>query len=166
VVTAPTLRHDGSILQVPGYDKRTAIFFEPNGAMFPTIAENPTKADALVALDMLKALIRRYQFSGAGRAVALSYIITSVVRPALPAAPGHGFDAPMPGSGKTKLTDTAAVIATGHRAAALAVMSGRNAKEELHKQLAGAVLAGDQNILLDNLETIFDIPSCARSSPS
>ncbi len=158
VVTTPTLRHDGSILQVPGYDKRTAITFDPNGVMFPAIPEHPTKADALVALDMLKALIRKYQFGGAGRAVALSHIITSVARPALPAAPGHGFDAPMAGSGKTKLADIASVIATGHRAAALAAMSGRNAKEELYKQLAAAVLGGDQNILLDNLETIFDIP--------
>ncbi len=157
-MTAPTLRYDGSILQVPGYDKPTAIFFEPNGVTFPVIPDRPTKAEALVALDMLKALLREYQFSGAGRAVALSHIITSVVRSALPAAPGHGFDAPIAGSGKTKLADTASVIATGHRAAALAVMSGRNAKEELYKQLASAVLGGDPNILLDNIETIFDVP--------
>jgi hypothetical protein len=158
VVTAPTLRHDGSILQIPGYDERMAIFFEPNGVTFPAIPDRPTKADALVALDKLKDPVRKYQFSGAGRAVALSNIITAVVRPAVPAAPGHGFDAPIAGSGKTKLADTAAVIATGHRAAALAVMSGRNAKDELYKQLAAAVLAGDQMIVLDNLETIFDIP--------
>jgi hypothetical protein len=72
----------------------------------------------------------------------------------------------MPGSGKTKLVDTAAVIATGHRAAALAVMSGRNAKEELYKQLAAAVLAGDQNIVSTISRPSSTSPSCPRSSPS
>ena len=158
VVTAPTLRHDGSIVQEPGYDERARIFFEPNGVTFPTIPDRPTKEQALAALEQLKALIRGYQFGAAGRSVALSCTITAVVRAALPAAPGHGFDAPVPGSGKTKLFDIASVLATGHRAAAIAAPAGRNATEELYKQLAASVLAGDQMILLDNLEIVLDLP--------
>jgi putative DNA primase/helicase len=158
VVTAPTLRYDGSILQEPGYDKRAHIFFEPNGVIFPTIPDRPTKKQALAALEQLKALIRGYRFDGAGRSVALSCKITAVVRSALPAAPGHGFDAPLAGSGKTKLFDSASVLATGHRAAAIAASKGRNAVEELYKQLAACVLAGDQMILLDNLDIVLDLP--------
>jgi hypothetical protein len=158
VVTAPTLRYDGSILQEPGYDEHARIFFEPNGVTFPTILDRPTKEQALVALEQLKALIRGYKFDGAGRSVALSCMITAVVRSALPAAPGHGFDAPVAGSGKTKLFDTASVLATGHRAAAIAAPAGRNVAEEMYKQLAASVLAGDQTILLDNLEIVLDLP--------
>jgi hypothetical protein len=158
VVTAPTLRHDGSIVQEPGYDERARIFFEPNGVTFPTIPDRPTKEQALAALEQLKALIRGYRFGTAGRSVALSCKITAIVRAALPAAPGHGFDAPVPGSGKTKLFDIASVLATGHRAAAIAAPAGRNATEELYKQLAASVLAGDQMILLDNLEIVLDLP--------
>jgi hypothetical protein len=158
VVTAPTLRYDGSILQEPGYDERGRIFFEPNGVPFPTILDKPTRAQALAALEQLKALIRGYRFDAAGRSVTLSCTITGVVRSALPAAPGHGFDAPVPGSGKTKLFDIASVLATGHRAAAIAASAGRNATDELYKQLAASVLAGDQMILLDNLEIVLDLP--------
>jgi putative DNA primase/helicase len=158
VVTAPTLRYDGSIIQEPGYDERSRIFFEPNGVTFPTIPGRPTKEQALAALERLKAPIRGYQFDGAGRSVVLSNMITAVVRPALPAAPGHGLDAPVAGSGKTKLFDTASVLATGHRAAAIAACKGRNAAEEMYKQLAASVLAGDQTILFDNLEIVLDLP--------
>jgi putative DNA primase/helicase len=158
VVTAPTLRYDGSILQQPGYDEHARIFFEPNGVTVPTIPDSPTKEQALVALGRLKALISGYQFDGAGRSVALSCMITAVVRLALPAAPGHGFDAPVAGSGKTKLFDIASVLATGHRAAAIAAPAGRNATEEMYKQLAASVLAGDQMILLDNLDIVLDLP--------
>jgi hypothetical protein len=158
VVTAPTLRYDGSILQEPGYDERARIFFEPNGVIFPTVPDRPTKAQALTALEELKALIRGYRFDGAGQSVVLSCKITAVVRAALPAAPGHGFDAPVAGSGKTKLFDVASVLATGHRAAAIAASTGRNATEEMYKQLAASVLAGDQMILLDNLDTVLDLP--------
>jgi putative DNA primase/helicase len=158
VVTAPTLRHDGSILQRPGYDESSRTVFEPNGVSFPPIPERPTKQDALAALGKLKELIAGYQFAGAGRSVALSCILTAVVRSALPSSPGHGFDAPVAGSGKTKLFDTASVIATGHQAPALAAMSGRGADEELYKQLAASILAGDRMILLDNVEIVLNLP--------
>ena len=125
---------------------------------FPTIPDRPTKEQAFAALEQLKVVIRGYGFGAAGRSVALSCTITAVVRAALPAAPGHGFDAAVPGSGKTKLFDIASVLATGHRAAAIAAPAGRNATEELYKQLAASVLAGDQMILLDNLEIVLDLP--------
>jgi hypothetical protein len=158
VVTAPTLRHDGSILQLPGYDERSRTVFEPNGVCFPPIPEWPTKREALAALGKLKELIAGYEFAGAGRSVALSCILTAVVRSALPSSPGHGFDAPVAGSGKTKLFDIASVIATGHQAPALAAMSGRGADEELYKQLAASILAGDRMILLDNVEIVLNLP--------
>ena len=47
------------------------------------------------------------------RAVALSALITPVVRGALAVAPMHAFEAKVPGSGKSFLTDTVSVIATG-----------------------------------------------------
>jgi putative DNA primase/helicase len=50
------------------------------------------------------------------------------------------------------------VLATGHRAAAIAASTGRNATDEIYKQLAASVLAGDQMILLDNLDTVLDLP--------
>jgi putative DNA primase/helicase len=153
VITAPTLRFDGSLLQTPGYDKRTRIFFDPNGVKFSKIPEKPTKEMAREALEQIKRPFEGYVFEGAGISVALSCVITALLRSALPAAPLHGFDAPLAGSGKTKLFDTASVIATGHRAAAHGGGDGRSAQEESEKKLAASLLAGDTMILLDNMET-------------
>jgi hypothetical protein len=153
VVTAPTIRADGSILQQPGYDAQTGLYFEPNGVEFETVPEYPTKAQALAALEELKELIVHYQFEGAGRSIALSAMITQLIRAALAAAPLHAYDGPLAGSGKTKLANVVSVIATGHKAAAITANSGQNAGEEFVKQLAGCLLAGDTAILLDNLST-------------
>jgi putative DNA primase/helicase len=156
VITAPTLRFDGSILQTPGYDKLTRIFFDPNGTEFPPVPESPTKAMAIAALEQIKQPFKHYVFEDAGLSVAISCIITALVRSALPAAPLHGFDAPQAGSGKTKLFDTASVIATGHRSAAHGGGEGRSAREEIEKKLAASLLAGDTMILLDNIETALE----------
>src|SRR4051794_18002718 len=62
----------------------------------------------------------------------------------------HGFDAPVAGSGKSLLVDTASMIATGHEAV---VMSAGKSEEEFEKRLGAALLAGDQLINFDNNET-------------
>ena len=46
---SPTLRADGSILQTPGYDEKTGLWYEPRSD-YPVIPENPTRADAEAAL--------------------------------------------------------------------------------------------------------------------
>jgi putative DNA primase/helicase len=150
IVTCPTLRPDCSVLDQPGYDEKTGLFFHPNGAEFPSIPDNPTKAQAEAALTELKAPIEKFQFvNNASRSVALSGFITAVIRRALPAAPMHGADAPVAGSGKSYLGDIASVIATGHRAAVI----GDKDPVELDKKLASCLLGGDAIIMLDNMDT-------------
>jgi putative DNA primase/helicase len=151
VVTAPTLRDDGTILDVPGYDPVSGLVFMPLGIVFPAILAAPTKADAEAALGRIGELIAKFPFAnGASRAVALSGILTAISRRALPTAPMHCYDAPVAGSGKSKLVDIAAVIATGHQAAVIATGSARDG--EFEKRLAAALLGGDPIIALDNLE--------------
>jgi putative DNA primase/helicase len=43
VVTAPTLRRDGSVLDTPGYDAATGLLFDPCGASFPPIPRTPAR---------------------------------------------------------------------------------------------------------------------------
>jgi len=59
VSDAPVLRADGSIHDVPGYDERTRVIYEPNGAEFPPIPESPMRADARRALAQLLEPVRR-----------------------------------------------------------------------------------------------------------
>ncbi len=68
----------------------------------PTIPQRPTRRDALAALDVLEALLTEFPFSEpASHSVALSALITTVIRGALSVAPLHAISAPVAGSGKT-----------------------------------------------------------------
>jgi putative DNA primase/helicase len=67
----------------------------------------------------------------------------------LPAAPLLAVTAPTPGTGKTLIAETFAIIATGRRAS---VLSLGHDDAEAEKRLAGVLLAGDAVIALDNIE--------------
>lgn len=150
IIDAPTLRADGSILDVPGYDEATGLLFEPHGVEFPPIPDRPTQADAADALKELADIIGTFPFVGsADRSVALSAILTALIRRSLPTAPLHGFSAPTAGSGKSFLVDIAALIATGRR---VPVIAQGKTDEEAEKRLGAALMAGDAVISIDNCE--------------
>ncbi|MEQ1771830.1 MAG: hypothetical protein ABL879_18555 [Devosia sp.] len=158
-VEAPTLRRDGSILQTPGYDRRSQLFFDPDDSAFPAVAKEPTRADALRGLDMLKQVIRDFPFvpaereewggPTAARSVALSLMLTALVRRSLGTAPAHAVIAPTPGTGKTKLAEVAAVLATGRTPTSI---SYGKSQEEFEKRLFSVLLSGDAVVIVDNIE--------------
>lgn len=150
LINAPTLRADGSILAAPGYDPPTGLLLEAGPESFPPIPVSPTREQARAALDLLVTLIAEFPFIGpVDRSVALSAILTAAIRRSLPTAPLHAFDAPVAGSGKSKLVDIATLIATGRAAA---VMAQGRTEEELEKRLASLALAGELVIAIDNCE--------------
>ena len=150
LITAPTLRADGSILAVPGYDPTTGLLLEAPAGRFPPIPTSPSRDDARAALDLLRTLIADFPFVGpVDRSVALSAILTAAIRRSLPTAPLHAFDAPVAGSGKSKLVDIATLVTTGRVAA---VMAQGRTEEELEKRLAALLLAGEQVVAIDNCE--------------
>ena len=150
IISAPTLRPDGSILDKPGYDLETRLLFEPEGTAYGPVPAEPTIDNARTAQKVLDELICGFPFfTRADRAVALSTILTACIRRSLPTAPMHAFSAPVAGSGKTLLVDIAASIAEGHQAAVIA--PGKN-EEELEKRLGSALIAGYGTIAIDNVE--------------
>ena len=149
LVNAPTMRADGSLLTVPGYDAATGLLFDPGDDAFPPIPARPSRSDAVEALRLIKGLLDGFPFIGApDRSVALAAILTATVRRSLPTAPMFGFTAPTPGSGKTKLADIASIIATGREAG---VISQGRTDEETEKRI-GALLLGGAAIAIDNVE--------------
>lgn len=150
LVNAPTLRADGSVLAVPGYDRGTGLLFDPQGIEFPEIPTSPSRDDAIAALTVLRELIGTFPFvDEQSRAVALSAILTAIVRPSLPSAPLHAYTAPVAGSGKSMLVDIVSMIAMGRETAVLA--QGKT-EEEFEKRLGAAFIAGDATISIDNCE--------------
>jgi hypothetical protein len=148
IINAPTLRADGSILDAPGYDAATGLLFDAQGVKFTSILARPTRDEALAALALLRDLIDTFPFVGEVEcAVALSAILTALVRRSLPSAPLHGFSAPVAGSGKSTLVDVASVTATGHE---VGVISQGSTAEEFEKRLGAALFAADPIIAIDN----------------
>ena len=150
MINCPTLRADGSILDLPGYDAQTGLLFDPQEVRFPALPRDPDRDMALRALGYLKELISTFPFVSEGdRAVALSAMLTALVRRSLPTAPLHGFNAPTAGTGKSMLVDLASLIATGRPAPVIA--QGKS-QEEMEKRLGAALIAGDVLIAIDNCE--------------
>ena len=150
-INAPTLRSDGSILHSPGYDASTGLLYDPDDIAYPTVPINPSQDDARAALAIFLALLGEFPFvSGADQSVALSGILTTLLRRSLPTAPLHGFDAPAPGSGKSMLVSICSMIASGHPAPVIA--QGKT-EEEMEKRLGAALIAGDALISIDNCES-------------
>ncbi len=150
VVSAPTLRADGSLLNVPGYDKATGLLFEPTSEIYP-LDEAPDRDMALECLSALKSLISTFPFvADTDRSVALSALLTACVRRSLPTAPLHAFTAPLAGSGKSKLADIASIMATGREAS---VVAQGKSEEETEKRLASILISGDPVVAIDNVES-------------
>lgn len=153
IISAPIIRHDGTILDQPGYDTATALLFISCDSAFPPIPARPTKRDAEHAFEALAKPLSAFPFVGpADRSVALSGIVTAVVRRVLPVAPLHAFTAPTAGSGKSYLVDLAAIVATGERVAVSSTGNEKYGGGELEKKIAASMLAGDLIVSFDNVE--------------
>jgi putative DNA primase/helicase len=102
IITTPTLRHDGSVLSEPGYDLETQLYHAANpNLQLPQLSERPTRGEALAALRLLEGLLAEFPFAdqNVDKAVALSSLITPVIRAAIDASPMHAIKAPEYGSG-------------------------------------------------------------------
>jgi len=153
IIQCPTLRRDGTLLDQEGYDERTGLVLV-NAIDMPPIAASPSREDAQSALDLLSGLLSEFPFADdeTSRAVALSTILTPVLRAAMEVAPMHLTTAPLAGTGKSYLADIAAMIATGDRCAVKAVSPS---PEETEKRLIGSALEGHPIVALDNCRELL-----------
>lgn len=160
VVTAPTLARDGRIIETPGFDTASGLLVDITAGSFPKVPPSPSQEDAHLALAKLRHPLRKFPFVDrpadpdkdavkAAEAVALSALLTALVRVSLRTAPMHGFDAPTAGTGKSLLAEMAGLLAMGFRPPALS--QGKTAEED-EKRLATVLFAGDPVIHIDNCE--------------
>lgn len=152
-VEAPTIDESGRLIDKPGYDKSSGLylaFSNKSISGYSSPSSSITKQAAAKALDELSELVGGFPYvSDADKSGIIAAIITALLRRILPSAPMFAVTAPMPGTGKTLLAETAAIISTGRRAS---VLSLGHDDAESEKRLGGVLLAGDAAILLDNIE--------------
>jgi putative DNA primase/helicase len=132
----------------PGYDAATRLLLIEPPPM-PDIPDAPTREQALDALALLESLLVDFPFvDEVAKSVALSALISPVVRGAFAHAPMPALTAPVAGSGKSYLLDVVAAISSGQY---MPVISASPKEEELEKRLGAAAIAGQPLISIDNL---------------
>jgi hypothetical protein len=140
---------DGELIKEPGYDK-TALRF----GVFDTrqfVLPDPTHEAAQKALALLEELLAEFHFVAAtDKAAALAAIITAVVRPTLPYAPGFHVRAPVFGSGKTYLCELIGAFAGP---GGNAKVSYPTTSEEATKVILSLLLTSPACVEFDDMDT-------------
>jgi putative DNA primase/helicase len=152
IITTPTLRADGSLLDTPGYDAISELYLMP-GIKLPPIPPAPTREEGRAALKLLKdELFSEFSFKQRrppiDLAVALAGLLTALLRGSLPTAPIVLITATAPGTGKSYLVDVISTVATGHLCPV--ITTSRNS-EETEKRIGAVLLSGSTIVSLDNL---------------
>lgn len=162
VVTAPTLRPDGSVLSAPGYDNATGLLFDAESLPMH-IPEAPTRRDSVAALEFLLKPFEAFPFATPlDRAVHLAALLTAAVRPILPTSPAFAYDAPVQGSGKTLLARCVGILTEGKDPAVWPHTGGRD-DEEVRKRLFTVLRSGARSMIWDNVVGTFDSAALASA---
>jgi hypothetical protein len=156
VITCPTLRPDGSLLTMPGYDSRTRYYLAlPAGLTLPHIPDRPSREEAEAALARLDTLLDGFPFEDeVSRAVALATLMTPVLRVAMDMSPLLAVSAKSPGTGKSFLVDLATTIALGRFCPVMG--PGKN-EEETEKRIDTNLISGMPVFSIDNVHRPLDL---------
>jgi len=166
VITAPTLRPDGSILAKPGYDVETGLFLDISGAPTVAIVNAPTRKQVEAALHLILMPFNDFPFVTADDlGVFLASLLTAIVRPSLSTSPAFGFDAPVQGSGKTLLASCIGALATGEAPGVYPHAGGKD-DEEIRKRVFAALIYGRRVLVWDNVVGTFDSAALAAALTS
>jgi hypothetical protein len=148
----------GRAINKNGYDARTGIYVAYDGPPVEMLEPAPGESGQETARRAVKALLeplKGFPFvtcdgKNADRSVALSAILTAVVRKSLESVPLHAFDATTRGSGKGLLTSVVSLIATGARPP---MINTGHTDEETEKRVVAIAMMGLPVVCLDNVET-------------
>lgn len=112
IIGAPVLRPDGSLVQKPGYDEETGLYYKPM-VKIPAIPDRPTKTQ----IEDAKRFVFSEVFgefcwsSTADFANYLALLVSPILRPYINTLTPFGIvTAPTRGSGKTNLTDAVGML--------------------------------------------------------
>lgn len=146
----PYLRPDESLMTSAGYDAPTGMYGVFDESKF-SVAENPTREDAVEALAVIGELLNEFGFEAdCDKSATIAAILTATIRPSLPQAPMFHVKAPQIASGKSYLTNLIGAFASPITPSATAFPQN---EEECLKLLLSALLTSPAVLCFDNLTT-------------
>jgi hypothetical protein len=149
IIGTPTLRPDGSLIQEPGYDKATGLYFQPT-IHVPRVPDTITDEQVRTSREFVfKKVFGEFCWVSPGDfANYMALLISPMLRPYVRSTTPFGmFTATTPGSGKTNLTDAIGFV----YGQSSQVLPSRT--EELQKKIT-AILIGNSSpvVVFDNLK--------------
>jgi hypothetical protein len=163
VVEVPIVRRDGTVVDTPGYDPSTRLYYRPaEGFEMPKIPASPTSTDTQAAIRLLDEAVGEFPYEDrASAANTLALMLTPLVRPAVNGpVPLALIDKPQAGTGGSLLAEAVAIIGSGHTAE---MLGAPRDEEEWRKQITAKLAAGTTMITVDNVEGALYAPSLARA---
>jgi len=149
IFETPTMRLDGSIVDRPGWDKTTGIFFMPRAGEHWNIPNNPTSNQIKAAKEALLEVHCDFPFEKeCHRAAAIAGILTLLSGLIYSNRPLFMWDANVRGAGKTLGADVCSLIATGRDFPKMT--QGIDASED-DKRITALAMAGARSALIDNI---------------
>lgn len=157
LLEAPAMRPDGSVIQAEGFDATTGFLYLPSQP-FPLVPDRPTREDAIAARDELLEVVADFPFATAAhRSAWLSFVLTLFARPAIAGCtPLVAVDATAPGTGKGRLVDVTAILATGREATKTPLPQD---DEECRKRITSLLIEGERLAVLDNVAETIAFPA-------
>ncbi len=150
LLSRPTMRLDGNILDTPGYDEATGLFLMLGDVHYPAVSDQPTIDDAQDSIEALKEVFVNFPFQHEyHRSAAIAAVLSLIGRYAINGnVPLFTVSASTRGAGKGKLVDAISLIVTGRTAP---LWPETTDDEEERKRLLTLAMEGDALVLLDNL---------------
>lgn len=156
MVMAPVIDFEtGDVLTQSGVLPGTGVLAKFNPEDFKGIRTDLSQEEAQAKLDWVHDLLyKHFPFEGGPRgpssAVNMTACFGALLRPVMDqGCPAHAFDAPQASSGKSKLSETHGIIATG---AIPAMAAWSNDDKENEKRLGALLRRAPQVIVYDNLD--------------
>lgn len=161
ITEAPVIRPDGTVMNKPGYDSTTNLYYYPSPKLtVPLIPDKPTDNDVKTAIELALEPVCDFPFdSEASRANAIVTMFTPILRPMIDGpAPLAIVDKPQAGTGASLLAEVISLIATGRAAA---MMTAQKDDEGWRKAITSLLIKGQLIVTIDNVEYDSFTPSLA-----
>jgi len=152
LIETPTIRPDGSLLNDPGYDPSTRLYYVPTLEIkLPPFG--PDRKE--LAVNLIQELMHDFPFADpASRANAIALLITPLIRPAITGkVPLALIDSPQSGTGKSLLQSVVGMLASGHEPV---IITAPRAADEWRKKITATLMSGAAVISIDNLSEPLD----------
>ncbi|GCE26399.1 hypothetical protein KDA_18830 [Dictyobacter alpinus] len=152
IIEFPVVRPDGTLITTPGYDPATRLYYASISSLqVPPIPEHPTDEEIMNAQGLIYEMIGQFPYENtASYANTIALLLTPLMRQAIAGhVPLALIDATRPGTGKSLIAETVALIATGRKAT---MMTAPYDDDEWRKRILSTLAEGATIITIDNIK--------------